>query len=47
MNYFNAVRELVGGALSGPTFGPVTEFIFNDGQTPPTEEAIQEKLTEL
>ena len=47
MNYFNAVRELVGGALSGPTFGPVSEFIFNDGQTPPTEEAIQEKLTEL
>jgi len=47
MNYFNAVKELVGGALSGPTFGPVTEFIFNDGQTPPTEEEIQAKLKEL
>tara|TARA_B100001123_G_C15342684_1_gene1035648 strand:+ start:803 stop:1156 length:354 start_codon:yes stop_codon:yes gene_type:complete len=47
MNYFNAVKELVGGALSGPTFGPVTEFIFNDGQTPPTEEEIQTKLSEM
>jgi hypothetical protein len=47
MNYFNAVRELVGGALSGPTLGPVSEFIFNDGQIPPTEEEIQKKLQEL
>ena len=38
---------LVGGQLSGPTDGPVEKFIFTDGQTPPTEEAIKAKQTEL
>ncbi len=47
MNYFQAVSILVGGNLSGPTEGPVSEFNFHDGQTPPTEEAIQAKLAEL
>ena len=47
MNYFLAVKKLVGGSLSGPGDGPVSEFNFHDGQTPPTEKAIQEKLTEL
>ena len=47
MNYFQAVSTLVGGNLSGPTDGPVSEFNFHEGQTPPTEEAIQAKLTEL
>ena len=47
MNYFLAVKKLVGGNLSGPSDGPVSEFNFQDGQTPPTEEAIEAKLTEL
>ena len=47
ITYFDAVLALVGGQLSGPGDGPVAEFIFTDGQTPPTEEAIQAKLKEL
>ena len=47
LSYFDAVLALVGGQLSGPTDGPVSKFIFTEGQTPPTEEAIQEKLKEL
>tara|TARA_Y100001937_G_scaffold85562_1_gene115720 strand:+ start:3102 stop:3416 length:315 start_codon:yes stop_codon:yes gene_type:complete len=46
-SYFDAVLSLVGGQLSGPGDGPVAEFIFTDGQTPPTEKAIQAKLKEL
>ena len=45
--YFDAVHTLVGGQVSGPNNGPVSEFKFVDGQTPPTEEAIQAKLKEL
>ena len=45
--YYKAVLELVGGAMSGPEDGPVSEMIFNDKQTPPTEEAIQAKLKEI
>ena len=45
--YYQAVLEIVGGTLSGPSDGPVSEFIFYDGQTPPTEKAIQDKLKEL
>ena len=40
---FNAVKELIGGQVS--CIGD--EFTFHDGQTPPTEEAIQAKLSEL
>ena len=47
LSYFDAVLALVGGQLSGPTDGPVEKFIFTDGQTPPTEEAIKAKQTEL
>ena len=47
LSYFDAVLALVGGQLSGPTDGPVEKFIFTEGQTPPTEEAVQAKLTEL
>ena len=47
LSYFDAVLALVGGQLSGPPDGPVEKFIFTEGQTPPTEEAIQEKLKEL
>ena len=45
--YFDAVHTLVGGQVSGPNNGPVSEFKFVDGQTPPTEKAIQDKLKEL
>ena len=47
LSYFDAVLALVGGQLSGPTDGPVEKFIFTEGQTPPTEEAIKAKQTEL
>ena len=40
---FTAVKELVGGQLS--CIGD--KFTFHDGQTPPTEEAIEAKLKEL
>ena len=45
--YFDAVHELVGGQIGGPTHGPVSKYRFHDGQTPPTEEEIQKKLAEL
>jgi len=45
--YFGAAHALVGGAMSGHPDGPVSEFIFSDGQTPPSESAIQSKLAEL
>ena len=47
IKYFDAVSILVQGDISGPTDGPISEFSLPDGVTPPTEEAIQEKLTEL
>ena len=47
LSYFDAVLALVGGQLSGPPDGPVEKFIFTEGQTPPTEEAIKAKQTEL
>ena len=47
MNYYGSVVSLVGGTVTGPLDGPVSEFTFHDGQTPPTEEAIQTKLAEL
>ena len=40
---FEAVRKLVGGNLCGTD----DNIFFEDGQTPPTEEAIQAKITEL
>ena len=45
--YYQAVLELVGGTVTGPADGPIGEFIFYSGQTPPTEEQIQTKLAEL
>ena len=45
--YLKAVYTLVGGKLGGPSNGPISKFVFDDGQTPPTEEAIQAKLKEL
>ena len=47
INYFKAVRSLVGGTIGGPTDGPVSDYTFDDGQTPPTEKEIQAKLAEL
>ena len=41
---FSAVHALVGGQISQLGNG---DFVFHDGQTVPTEEAIQTKLTEL
>ena len=38
-----AIQSLVGGSISGND----TEVHYNDGQTPPTEEAIKTKLKEL
>jgi len=40
---FKAIHSLVGGSLSGTE----TEVEYIDGQTPPTEKAIQAKITEL
>ena len=46
--YAQAVIELVGdGFIGGPTDGPVEMIRFKEGTTPPTEEEIQTKLTEL
>ena len=39
-----AIRSLVGGAITQKYSGDV---IYHDGQTPPTQEQIQEKLAEL
>ncbi len=45
--YINAEESLVGGEVGGYSDGPISEIRLFDGQTPPTEEAIQEKLVEL
>ena len=45
--YFDAVHALVGGGIAGPTNGTLQDYDFKDGQTPPTEKAIQDKLKEL
>ena len=39
-----AIRSLVGGTITQKYSGDV---IYHDGQTPPTQEQIQEKLAEL
>ena len=45
--YLDAIKELVGGKIGGYSDGPIEKIKFFDEQTPPTEEAIQAKLTEL
>jgi len=46
--YAQAVIELVGDKfIGGPTHGPIGQINLVEGTTPPTEEAIQAKLTEL
>tara|TARA_R100000808_G_C2078451_1_gene103222 strand:- start:389 stop:694 length:306 start_codon:yes stop_codon:yes gene_type:complete len=44
---FNAVHALVGGQISGPTNGPISEYKFRDGQKPPTESEVNAKLKQL
>ena len=46
-SYITAIQELVGGRIGGLNNGPIEKIKFFDGQTPPTEEAIQAKLAEL
>ena len=46
-SYITAVKELVGRRIGGLNDGPIEKIKFFDGQTPPTEEAIQAKLAEL
>ena len=41
----DAIRALVGGAITAASDG--SYVFYHDGQTPPTEETIQAKLTEL
>ena len=41
---FDAIHSLVGGGITQTATGTIT---YQDGQTPPTEEAIQSKLKEL
>lgn len=47
IKYYDAVFNLVNCDIYGPENGPVSEFKFPNGVTPPTEEAIQAKLAEL
>jgi hypothetical protein len=47
IKYADAVKQLVDGNYYGPVNGPINDYVFQDNQTPPTEEAIQGKLTEL
>ena len=47
ITYFEAAHALVGGAMSGHPDSPVSEIIFSDGQTPPSDSAIKAKLAEL
>jgi len=45
-NKFDATLALVGGGISGETHKPST-YIYDDGQTPPSEAEIDAKLAEL
>ena len=47
IRYIDAVRELVGGSIGGLSDGPLEQLKFCSGQTPPTEEAIHAKLSDL
>ena len=42
---FDAIHALVGGQITGGD--NLSEYIFHDGQTPPTEKEVQAKLNEL
>ena len=47
ITYYDAVLNLVGSGIGGPTNGPISSYDFPDGVTPPTEEQVQAKLKEL
>ena len=47
ITYYDAVLALAGNGVGGPIDGPISSFNFPDGVTPPTEEQIQAKLSEL
>lgn len=47
VSYFAAVVSLVNGTITGPENGPISEYVFESGQTPPSEEEIQAKIVEL
>ena len=44
---WETVQRLIGGDITTPDLNDLSTYNFNDGQTPPTEEAIQAKLKEL
>ena len=44
-NRFEAIVELVGGSISGTDDG--TDITYNEGQTPPTESAIDTKFASM
>ena len=46
-NYSTAVRSLVVGGFSGPSHGSIADYVFSDGQTPPSESEIQTELSRL
>ena len=47
-SYFTAVHSLVGGGIIGPAYGPdLSEYVFSEGQPPPTESEIQTELSRL
>ena len=43
MDKFDIIKLLVGGDISGNSDG--TNMSYDDGQTPPTEEEIQAKIS--
>jgi len=45
--YIDAVKALVEGEIGGWNNGPISNIIFFDNQTPPSEADIQSKLSEL
>jgi hypothetical protein len=47
VSYYTAVVSLVGGIVTGPENGPISEYSFESNQTQPSEEQIQAKIAEL
>lgn len=47
VSYYAATVSLVNGTITGPENGPISEYVFESGQTPPTEEEIQARIAEL
>jgi len=45
--YFDAVVDLIGGAINGVVEGPLDTYTFIDGQTPPTDEEVQTRLASM